>query len=95
MFIGTHANTLYDAGSGLLKTDSVFEADAGFFSNGGPAQAGKFTWSGDAARQILWGAGVPAVAASVGSLWLRTDGGAGSTLYVKESGTGTTGWVAK
>lgn len=44
---------------------------------------------------ILTGTGVPAVAAPVGSLYLRTDGGAGSTLYIKESGTGTSGWVAK
>jgi hypothetical protein len=41
------------------------------------------------------GTGVPAFAAVVGSLYLRQDGGTGSTLYVKESGTGTTGWVAK
>jgi len=36
-----------------------------------------------------------AVTASIGSLFTRTDGGAGTTLYVKESGTGNTGWVAK
>ena len=30
-----------------------------------------------------------------GSLYLRTNGGAGTTLYIKESGTGATGWVAK
>lgn len=41
------------------------------------------------------GAGAPAVAAPVGSLYLRSDGGAGTSLYVKESGTGTSGWVAK
>ena len=43
------------------------------------------------------GAGSPegAVSAPVGSLWTRTDGGASTTLYVKESGTGNTGWVAK
>lgn len=43
------------------------------------------------------GAGDPnsSVTAPVGSLYLRTDGGAGTTLYVKESGTGNTGWVAK
>lgn len=34
-------------------------------------------------------------AAPVGSLYLRTDGGEDTTLYVKESGTGNTGWVAK
>lgn len=33
--------------------------------------------------------------APVGSLFTRTDGGASTTLYVKESGTGNTGWVAK
>lgn len=43
------------------------------------------------------GAGTPegAVTATVGSLFLRSDGGASTTLYVKESGTGNTGWVAK
>lgn len=34
-------------------------------------------------------------AAPVGSLFLRINGGADTTLYVKESGTGNTGWVAK
>jgi len=33
--------------------------------------------------------------APVGSLYSRTDGGASTTLYVKQSGTGNTGWVAK
>jgi len=28
-------------------------------------------------------------------MYTRTDGGAGTTLYVKESGTANTGWVAK
>lgn len=35
------------------------------------------------------------IIASVGALYTRKDGGAGTTLYVKESGTGNTGWVAK
>jgi hypothetical protein len=35
------------------------------------------------------------VTATVGHLYLRSDGGAGTTLYVKESGAGNTGWVAK
>lgn len=47
----------------------------------------------------LWlsGSGSPegVVTAVVGSLYTRTDGGASTTLYVKESGTGNTGWVAK
>ena len=46
---------------------------------------------------ITSGTGSPegAQAAPVGSVWLRTDGGAGTTLYVKESGSSNTGWVAK
>ena len=36
-----------------------------------------------------------AVTAPPGSLFLRTDGGATTTLYVKTSGTGNTGWTAK
>src|SRR5205823_2962442 len=35
------------------------------------------------------------VTAPVGSLAVRDDGGASTTLYVKESGAGNTGWVAK
>lgn len=33
--------------------------------------------------------------ADVGTLFLRTDGGTSTTFYVKETGTGNTGWVAK
>ncbi len=36
-----------------------------------------------------------AVTAEVGSIYLRTDGGSATSLYVKESGSGNTGWVAK
>jgi hypothetical protein len=36
-----------------------------------------------------------AVTAAVGSLFLRVDGGASTTLYVKTSGSGNTGWTAK
>jgi hypothetical protein len=46
---------------------------------------------------LITGAGTPegAVTAVVGSLFLRSDGGAGTSLYVKETGTGNTGWVGK
>jgi hypothetical protein len=48
-------------------------------------------------REFLRGAGDPEgnVAAAVGTLYTRTDGGAGTTLYVKEVGSGNTGWAAK
>lgn len=56
--------------------------------------------SGFAATQSLYdrfGSGTPegAVTAPVGAVYHRTDGGAGTSFYVKESGTGNTGWVAK
>jgi hypothetical protein len=43
------------------------------------------------------GAGTPegAVTAPIGAVYHRTDGGAGTSFYVKESGTGNTGWVGK
>jgi hypothetical protein len=47
---------------------------------------------------IYSGTGSPnsVVTGNVGDLYLRTDGAAGTSMYVKESGTGTnTGWVGK
>lgn len=43
------------------------------------------------------GTGTPegAVTANVGSIFTRLDGGASTTLYVKTSGAGNTGWTAK
>jgi hypothetical protein len=51
--------------------------------------AGTATWTS--------GTGTPegSVTATVGSLFTRTDGGASTTLYCKESGSGNTGWIAK
>lgn len=52
---------------------------------------------GNTGARIQTGSGSPAgvISAPVGTLYLRTDGGANTTLYVKESGTGSSGWVAK
>lgn len=48
---------------------------------------------------ITWtsGAGSPegVVTAPIGSLYSRTDGGVLTSLYVKQSGTGNTGWAGK
>jgi hypothetical protein len=50
-----------------------------------------------AGAAILTGAGSPAavVSCSTRCLYLRTDGGPNTTLYVNETGGGTSGWVAK
>ena len=41
------------------------------------------------------GSGNPegAISAPVGSIWCRTDGGSGTSAYIKETGSGNTGWV--
>ena len=46
---------------------------------------------------IYVGSGSPegVIPAPIGSLYSRLDGGAGTSLYVKESGTGNVGWVGK
>jgi hypothetical protein len=46
---------------------------------------------GSSGPTITTGTGAPSHSAPDGSLYLRTDGGAGSTLYVREAGA----WVAK
>ena len=47
--------------------------------------------------QMFWGQGSPenVVTAGIGSVAHRSDGGAGTSLYVKELGTGNTGWIPK
>ncbi|MBS7542547.1 hypothetical protein [Ancylobacter oerskovii] len=90
----------------LSSRDSATTAQShyGFYNANG--QVGSITTAGartryhvtaSAAVVITGGSGSPegAIVASPGSLYTRTDGGAGTTLYVKESGTGNTGWVAK
>lgn len=48
-------------------------------------------------RRVFNGIGSPegSVVAGIGSIYMRSDGGASTSIYVKESGTGATGWVAK
>lgn len=54
-------------------------------------------WHGGRSGPFYKGAGSPegVVTAPVGAIYQRTDGGTSTTLYVKQSGTGNTGWVAK
>ena len=68
-----------------------------------PYQGGKLkvgqgvVYGSDSGPLDTSGAGSPegVVAAPVGSTYRRTDGTPGQVFYVKESGTGTTGWTAK
>ena len=69
-----------------IETDSGFQV----------GYAGYYGFGGETGPEISSGADTPegAITAPIGSLFLRNNGGAGTTLYVKESGTGNTGWVA-
>jgi hypothetical protein len=62
-----------------------------------PAATGKIFLDNSGGVFVKVGSGSPesVVTAPVGSLFLRTDGGATTTLYVKTSGAGNTGWTAK
>jgi hypothetical protein len=74
-------------------TVSYFDKD----NNGRTFQRVDQLYIGAGSAALISGPGSPEgfVTAVVGSLYMRTNGGAGTTLYVKESGTGNTGWVAK
>lgn len=66
----------------------------------GVRAGGKDTTAATIADGSLWSSGLGApngvVTGSVGDLYTQRDGGAGTTLWVKESGTATnTGWVGK
>jgi hypothetical protein len=58
---------------------------------------GPVRWGSSTGPVDAFGAGTPegTVTAVVGSTFRRTNGGVGASFYVKESGTGNTGWVAK
>jgi len=98
----TVLKTEYDATSFLYATaDSTPEAKTptqvktilGLGSSNSPTFAGLTL----GAVYILVGTGSPenVVTGTVGSIFLRSDGGAGISMYVKESGEGNTGWVGK
>lgn len=58
---------------------------------------GRYQYGGDLGPILVKGGGTPegVITAPVGSIYSRTNGAAGTTLYVKESGDWTTtGWVA-
>lgn len=109
--VRNNAVTLQTSSSGdtvsfIRGVDSVLVKNTSVIAGNKVRSAGANTYvelknvylrGGADAGQVLRGLGTPEaiVTAPVGSLYIRTDGGASTTLYVKESGTGNTGWVAK
>jgi hypothetical protein len=87
---GTFPATVLNSGSFryAIKTGSINTTSA-ITSAGGYINVDDVVW--------FSGAYDPegSLTAVVGSLFSRSNGGAGTSFYVKESGTGNTGWVAK
>jgi hypothetical protein len=103
---GVDAYKIYSAGAGAI-VNCVFggNAQTGFTNHLTTSGTVTFVRSINPAgfamntANLIWltGSGTPegAITADVGSLYTRSNGGANTTLYIKESGTGNTGWVAK
>jgi hypothetical protein len=73
--------------TGRVKVSNSFELIA----------TGDIRLASESGPLIKSGSGSPegVVTAVIGSMYLRTDGGASTTLYIKTSGSGSTGWTAK
>jgi parallel beta-helix repeat protein len=72
----------------LVKRGNVESASVGSALNYDQDVSGGRMYSGTGSPNEV-------VEAPIGSMFRRTDGGAATVLYVKESGTGKSGWVAK
>lgn len=78
-----------------FTTDGVSEMDLGANALG-TGILGLVNTAGGGKATVRTGTGSPegVVTATVGSLFSRQDGGAGTSLYVKQTGSGNTGWSA-
>jgi len=92
------SGTTAGAAGGSINTIANGNRAGGYINtSAGASAAGGSIDISNSGIIIKTGTGSPetVVTAVVGSLFLRTDGGANTTLYIKESGTGNTGWIAK
>jgi len=88
------------------STTSIYFKEAGTGNTGWVSNAAvssgvfysplTYVGSNDNAPKILAGSGIPegVISGVVGSVYLRTDGGATTSIYFKESGSLSTGWVS-
>lgn len=94
---GLAVNPAYAYGDGALFWRNNVTGIPFIMKKDGTFLASRFAFGGTDA-QIYTGTGTPegVVTAFKGSIFLRSDGGAGTMLYCKESGNNTnTGWVGK
>lgn len=78
----------------LIGAEAVYYAD-GLSSGNGSLWPTTITMPGGITWTVGTGSPEGVVTAPVGSFFSRSDGGVSTTLYVKQSGTGNTGWVGK
>jgi hypothetical protein len=97
-------NIVIGTGNGIRAESTGSVVTGNFITAGTPiseATPGTNTTAGNVGPllplNIIGYSGTPeaAVTARIGSILTTSGGGAGTTLYVKESGTGNTGWAAK
>ncbi len=79
-----------------LFVAAVWSIDPAADQGGSQLFASRIRWNATTGPIDLAGSGSPegVLTAPVGSVYRRTNGGTGTTLYVKESGSGNTGWIA-
>jgi hypothetical protein len=101
--MGSGATVVYDYGIYLESVSRGSTANFAIFTNDGKIRFGddvsvltKFKYETYGCIDTA-GNGTPegVVTAEKGSTFRRADGGPGTCFYVKESGSGNTGWVAK
>jgi hypothetical protein len=90
----------YNTVNELIAQFTAFDtADSAVIGATGPTGPTGATGPVAVPAGVIWtsGTGSPetVVTATVGSLYSRTNGGAGTSLYVKETGAGNTGWIGK
>jgi hypothetical protein len=84
------SSTISDSGTGnIIRFTRMYGTTVESSTDASMLTAGGAKWRS--------GTGTPegVITGNVGDLWTRLDGGATTTLYVKTSGTGNTGWTAK
>jgi hypothetical protein len=96
ILLAVNGSNRYDVLTGSLSPSSAAGSTLGTITKewGDIFTSGSLQIGAGQEVSVNQGAGTPeaAVTANVGSIFLRNDGGTGSSLYTKTSGAGNTGW---
>lgn len=90
-------NYRFDIKSDLLRLQALNDSETWVGELMELNHDGTVVYFGNRNIAFYWGSGSPegVLSARVGAIYINTSGNTTTTLYVKESGTGNTGWVAK